>query len=108
MALDITVDNNTIIAGISNFKTGESTAASKGFGIFPGRFRDYINAANPNWVDPNYTPVAPAGDPDARGGIGTNGVTMSLARFMWAMAISRTLLARFASSFSALQVWTAT
>ena len=78
MALDITVDSNTTIAGISSYKTGESTAASKGYGIFPGRFRDYIDAANPNWADPNYTPVAPAGDPDARGGIGTNGVTIEL------------------------------
>jgi len=78
MALDITVDSNTTIAAISSYKTGESTAASKGYGIFPGRFRDYVDAANPNWADPNYTPVAPAGDPDARGGIGTNGVTIEL------------------------------
>jgi len=78
IALDITVDSNTIIAGISNYKTGESTAGVPGYGIFPGRFRDYIDAANPNWADPNYTPVAPAGDPDAHGGIGTNGVTIEL------------------------------
>jgi hypothetical protein len=78
IALDITVDNNTTIARIDSYKTGESTAASPGFGIFPGRFRDYIDAANPNWADPNYTPVAPAGDPDAEGGIGTNGVTIEL------------------------------
>lgn len=73
-ALDITVDGGAIITGVSNFFTGEGA----GYGIFPGTFRDFINPATPNWSDPNYTPVAPAGDPGALGGIGTAGVTIEL------------------------------
>jgi hypothetical protein len=78
LALDVNIDNGVTFSGVSGYKTGESNSVSPGYGIFPGRFRDYIDAANPNWVDPNYTPVAPAGDPDARGGIGTGGVTLEL------------------------------
>jgi hypothetical protein len=76
-ALDITVDTGTIDA-VSGFKTGESVSGSLGYGIFPGNFRDYINPATPNWGDPNYTPIAPSGDPDALGGLGTGGVTIEL------------------------------
>jgi len=76
-ALDITVDTGTIDA-VSGFKTGESVTGSLGYGIFPGNFRDYINPATPNWGDPNYTPIAPSGDPDALGGLGTAGVTIEL------------------------------
>jgi len=74
-ALDITVDGGAVITGVSDFfATGEGA----GYGIFPGRFRDFINPATPNWADPNYTPIAPAGDPGALGGIGTAGVTIEL------------------------------
>jgi hypothetical protein len=76
-ALDITVDAGTIDA-VSGYKTGESVTGSLGYGIFPGNFRDYINPAAPDWGDANYTPIAPSGDPDALGGLGTAGVTIEL------------------------------
>jgi hypothetical protein len=65
-ALDITVSGTDVnITGISNFKVGESNATSLGYGIFPGKFRDFINPGTPNWGDANYNPVAPVGDPDS-------------------------------------------
>jgi hypothetical protein len=73
-ALDISLDMGATIEGISDFFSGEG----QGYGIFPGSFRDHINPATPNWVDPNYTPVAPSGDPGALGGLGTGGVTIEL------------------------------
>lgn len=76
-ALDVTVSAGTIDA-VSGYKTGESVSGDLGYGIFPGNFRDYIAPATPNWGDPNYTPVAPSGDPDALGGLGTGGVTLEL------------------------------
>jgi len=78
-ALDITVDSGATITSISDYKVGESNATSKGFGIFPGRFRDVIAPATPNWSDPNYNPVAPVGDPDANDtGLGGNYITVEL------------------------------
>jgi len=73
-ALDVSVDNSTTITGISSFFSGEGA----GYGIFPGSFRDNIDAADPNWVDPAYTPVAPTGDPGAQAGLGTSAVTIEL------------------------------
>lgn len=53
-----------------------------GYGIFPGSFCDNI-VVDPcgvvsNWDVEGYSPVAPAGDPDALGGIGTPGVTVEM------------------------------
>jgi hypothetical protein len=75
-ALDISVDSGAVIGDIlaDSFFKGEGL----GYGIFPGRFRDYIDAANPNWVDINYTPVAPGGDPDAAGVLGSGAITIEL------------------------------
>jgi hypothetical protein len=72
-ALDITADTGNII-GVTNYFTGEGA----GYGIFPGSFRDVIDAANPNWSDPNYSPVAPSGDPDAAGALGSSAITIEL------------------------------
>jgi hypothetical protein len=77
-ALDITVDSGLTIDGISNFKVGESNAASPGYGIFPGSFAHYINATSPNWGDVNYTPIAPSGDANRLGGLTTSGITVEL------------------------------
>lgn len=79
-ALDISVDNGATIDSISGFKTGTSdVTTSKGYGIFPGRFRDYIDASAPNWSDVNYTPVAPVADPDGNDtGLGGNYITVEL------------------------------
>ena len=74
-ALEVTLDpaSGFTFSKCDTYKVGESNATSKGFGIFPGKFRDFIDPAAPNWADGNYTPIAPATDADATGtGIGTN------------------------------------
>jgi hypothetical protein len=79
-ALDITVEDGNIVA-VEDYAVGDDNG---GYGIFPGSF-----AAAPIQVDPgtglvvtwdvaDYSPVAPAGDPDALGGIGTDGVTIEM------------------------------
>lgn len=73
-ALDVNVDNGATITGISGFYSGEGA----GYGIFPGNFRDYIVPTAPNWVDVNYTPVAPVGDPGAAGAIPGAAITIEL------------------------------
>ena len=73
-ALDVNVDNGATITGISGFYSGEG----KGYGIFPGNFRDIIVPTAPNWAEPNYTPVAPAGDPGAAGAIPGAAITIEL------------------------------
>jgi len=65
-ALDINVDNGTNIGdSIRDFNTGESVAPTKGYGIFPSRFRDFIDPQNPNWSDGNYMPVTAYNEPGA-------------------------------------------
>ncbi len=80
-ALDIAVDNNFTIVNIRDFNRGESNSVPPGkigYGIFPGKFRDFINPASPNWVDTNYNPVAPVNDLDANTGLGTKAITVEL------------------------------
>jgi hypothetical protein len=78
-ALDVTATGGTIV-GIADYAVGDD---NYGYGIFPANFSRCITV-NPttgevdSWDDPNYTPVAPAGDPGALGGIGTNGVTLEM------------------------------
>jgi uncharacterized Zn-binding protein involved in type VI secretion len=72
-ALDVTTSAG-IISGVTATKVGESTSASKGFGIFPGTI--VIDSAGN--VTNVGSPVAPSGDPGALGGIGTSGVTIEL------------------------------
>jgi len=56
---------------IYNFKTGESNAASPGYGIFPSRFREFIVVTDPNWGNPNYNPTVAWAEPgSANTGIG--------------------------------------
>jgi len=71
-ALDINTDNGTTLGDtITNFLRGESIDPSivpgkaKGYGIFPGRFRDFINPSVPDWDDANYMPVTPWAAPGA-------------------------------------------
>lgn len=73
LSMDISVDNGCTILAICNYKTGESTAASKGFGIFPGSI-NLADPENPVWGDP----VAPNTDPGAQGGLGTNAITVEM------------------------------
>mgnify|MGYP001576604444 CR=1 FL=1 len=77
-ALDISVNSGLTIDSISDFNVGESNSVKKGYGIFPGTFADWINPASPNWANPNYTPVAPVGDPNAQTGLGTSAITVEM------------------------------
>jgi hypothetical protein len=69
-ALDIDVDNGTNIGdnAPTNFLRGESISPvivpgkAKGYGIFPGRFRDFIDPTTPDWDDSNYMPITPWND----------------------------------------------
>jgi hypothetical protein len=54
------------------------TPCVRGYGIFPGKFRDVIDPNSPAWTDTNYNPVAPTGDPDAKTGLGTSAITVEL------------------------------
>jgi hypothetical protein len=82
-ALEITLTNGYTFTSIADFNVGESNksvvGSGPGYGIFPGKFRDVINPATPNWVDPCYNPIAPAADADANGtGIGTNKIIVEM------------------------------
>jgi hypothetical protein len=77
-ALDITVDNGLTIRDIRDFNTGESKVPGGGYGIFPGKFADYVNASSPNWADTNYTPLGRTSDPSTKSGLGTGAITVEL------------------------------
>lgn len=86
-ALEVSVSNGYTITAIHDFNIGESNkvgygvaTAHAGYGIFPGKFRDLINAADPNFsLDANYNPIAPVTDLDAPGtGLGTNKIIVEL------------------------------
>jgi hypothetical protein len=77
-ALDINIDNVNgapNFQNIRNFKVGESNGAmvggSSGYGIFPSRFRDFIQVLNGStiyagdggWNDPNYNPTTSWNEP---------------------------------------------
>lgn len=81
-ALDVRVSQGAILA-ISDFVRGESTAANRGYGIFPGNFGRYITVDPTtgevaDWTASQYTPVADPCDPGALGGLTTNGVTIEM------------------------------
>jgi hypothetical protein len=65
-ALILTTDGGKNLDNIAGFVKGESNATSKGFGVFPGKFRQYIDVLSPtqsDWLtDSNYNPIAPATD----------------------------------------------
>jgi hypothetical protein len=70
-ALDINVDNGMNIgdANVRDFNTGESKGLTphKGYGIFPGRFRDFVNPSNPDpcYALSTYNPTTPWAAPGA-------------------------------------------
>jgi hypothetical protein len=91
-ALDLVATDGNII-DVNDYAVGDDNG---GYGIFPGSF-----AAAPIQVDPGtglvvtwdvagYSPVAPAGDPDALGGIGTDGVTIEMGSLYDTAAPSQT------------------
>ena len=80
-ALDIILDNPAAkIVTVTAAKTGESTAGAPGYGVFPASFAREIDPGNPNWDDPNYTPVALLSDlpSDTQPGMDSNGITVEL------------------------------
>jgi hypothetical protein len=78
-ALDINVDSGCNFWNIRDFNVGENNYPNKpnGYGIFPGRFRSFIQPLNGTdvnstgangrygWADTNYNPLPPWGDPGA-------------------------------------------
>jgi hypothetical protein len=79
-ALDISATDGNII-DINDFAIGDDNG---GFGIFPGTFAAANVVVNPgtgqvdNWAVDGYSPVAPAGDPDALGDIPGPGITVEM------------------------------
>jgi len=81
LSLTTDLDSNAVMSNIRGFKVGESNAISKGYGIFPAKFRQYIQVQNPttaDWSDPNYTPLAEWGDANAGWGINTKWMVVEL------------------------------
>jgi len=78
--LNITVDTaDANIVDINNYFVGECDGSNKGFGIFPASFSREIDAGNPNWDDPNYSPVAANTDAGASGtGLGTGTIIIEM------------------------------
>ena len=66
-ALDINIDGNSTFSNIRNFNVGEANGASghSGYGIFPSRFRDFVNPLTPDacYLDPNYNPTTSWNEP---------------------------------------------
>lgn len=78
-ALDISVDKGVITSVEPNI-VGESEQGNKGYGIFPSSFAQNIDPNDPNWEDPNYSPL---GDPcdlpgDTKPGLDTNAITVEM------------------------------
>ena len=89
-ALNVSVDQGQII-GVTNFFRGQSTAAARGYGIFPAAFRDYItvtSGTNVNFNVPGYTPLADVSDRpgDTLPGINSSGVTLEFGA-LWDPAL---------------------
>ena len=76
--LVVSVDAGTIVS-VTAEHVGDCNATEKGFGIFPESFAAELDAADPNWGDGNYTPVAPNTAPGAAGtGIGFDTVILEM------------------------------
>lgn len=78
-ALNIWVDEGNIV-DVCDYAVGDNNT---GYGIFPGNFSRFITVNTTtgnvdNWGIAGYTPVADAGDPGAKGGLDTNGVTIEM------------------------------
>jgi hypothetical protein len=67
-ALDLTVDGGATITKVYDYKTGESSAASPGFGIFPASMQLDANGSVTDW-----------GSPIVSGGAGASSVTLGMA-----------------------------
>jgi hypothetical protein len=76
-ALDVTIDSPGLIANVNNYKLdGESTSASRGYGIYPARIDINSGGVVLGWG----TPLADGNDPGAAGtGLGTNHIILEFA-----------------------------
>jgi len=83
-ALKIVVNSPAKIANVTNFKTGESTQASPGYGIYPATI---IIDSNDGSVDNNGTPLAAPGDPGAETGLGTNKIVLEFGSLYAPVAV---------------------
>lgn len=72
-ALDISVDTGTIDA-ISDYFVGECNSTAQGYGIFPGS----IAIDSGGTVTDYNNPVAPAGDANAAGPLGSGAITIEM------------------------------
>ena len=70
-ALKLTLSGGTFDS-ISGYKTGESTAGSPGYGIYPATITIDSAGNVTSWGDP----VAASGDPGAGGGLGTDNIVL--------------------------------
>ena len=89
-ALDVTVDHGQIIS-ITNYFRGPSTAAARGYGIFPSSFRDSITVSsgtNANWNTNGYSPLAVVADSPGGTlpGLNSSGVTLEFGA-LWDPAV---------------------
>lgn len=75
--LDVNVSDGNIV-DVNILHVGENDGNGVGFGIFPASFERFIDPNDPNWGNPNYTPVAQAGDPGAAGGMPGPAITIEL------------------------------
>jgi hypothetical protein len=79
-ALDITVDGGAVITAVTAASSGDNDAPGQSYGIFPGSFARVIDPVDPNWADPDYSPVGNPNDlpGDTQPGINTSGVTVEM------------------------------
>jgi hypothetical protein len=75
-ALDLTVDGGATMQSIYDFKVGDSTAASPGYGIFPSSLRLDAQGEVSDWGTPD---MSVPNSPNVQAGLGTSGVTLGLA-----------------------------
>jgi len=78
-ALDINVDSGCTIENIRDFNVGENNSTVQGYGVFPGRFAQYVSPTSPNWSVSGYNPTVASGEPGASGtGLDTNTIIVEM------------------------------
>lgn len=75
-ALDLTVDGGATITSVYDYKVGDSTAASRGFGIFPATMSIDAEGQVSDWGRPDMNPSQSS---HVLPGVGTAGVTIGMA-----------------------------
>jgi hypothetical protein len=75
-ALDVTVDGGATITSVYDYKVGDSTAAGRGFGVFPSSMRIDEKGLVGDWGKPD---MIPSGSTGVQPGVGTSDVTLGMA-----------------------------